>query len=107
MINTPTIKDHILNQDRTQMIHQVLAEGFTQYHTQTFDQSVLGLMRDGLISEEEALKNCNNPNELSLKLKGILATSDRTWSPIEASSGATSDPGSLRAANSGSGMAEF
>ena len=39
---------------------------------QTFDQSVLGLLRDGLITEEEALKNCNNPNELALKLKGIL-----------------------------------
>ena len=83
MINTPTIKDYILSQDKTALIHQALAEGFTQYHTQTFDQSVLSLLREGVISEEEALKNCNNPNELSLKLKGILATSDRTWQPIE------------------------
>ena len=44
---------------------------------------MLSLLRDALITEEEALKNCNNPNELSLKLKGILATSDRTWQPIE------------------------
>jgi len=83
MINTPTIRDYVLTQDKTPMIHQALAEGFTQYHTQTFDQSVLSLLRDALITEEEALKNCNNPNELSLKLKGILATSDRTWQPIE------------------------
>jgi twitching motility protein PilT len=107
MINTQTIKDHILNPDKTQMIHQVLAEGFTQYHTQTFDQSVLALMRDGLITEEEALKNCNNPNELNLKLKGILATSDRTWSAIEASSGATGDPDDLRSASGGSGTSEY
>ena len=77
MINTPTIKDYILNQDKTPMIQSQMAEGFTQYHMQTFDQSVLGLLRDGLVTEEEALKNCNNPNELNLKLKGILATNDQ------------------------------
>ena len=65
------------------MIHQILAEGYTQYHTQTFDQSVLTLMRDGLITEEEALKNCNHPNELLLKLKGIENASDRTWASVE------------------------
>jgi len=54
---------------------------------QTFDQSVLALLREGLITEEEALRNCNNPNELALKLKGIAATSDRTWQPIEAGEG--------------------
>src|SRR5262245_36578806 len=88
MINTPTLKDYILQQDKTPMIQTVIGEGFTQYHMQTFDQSVLGLLRDGLITEEEALKNCNNPNELNLKLKGILATSDRQWSPIDAGSSA-------------------
>jgi len=84
LVNTPTIKEYILSQDKTPMIHSAMAEGVTQYHMQTFDQSVLGLLRDGLISEEEALKNCNNPNELNLKLKGIMATSDRTWQPVDA-----------------------
>jgi len=89
LINTPTIKDYILQQDKTPMIQNAMGEGFTQYHMQTFDQSVLGLMRDGLITEEEALKNCNNPNELNLKLKGILATSDRQWSPVDSGSAGT------------------
>jgi twitching motility protein PilT len=60
---------------------------------QTFDQSVLQLLRDGLISEEEALKNCTNPNELSLKLKGIAATSDRMWQPVDAATGAEDEKG--------------
>ena len=68
---------------------------------------MLALLRDGLITEEEALKNCNNPNELSLKLKGILATSDRTWSAIEAASGAAADPDDLRSASGGSGTSEY
>jgi twitching motility protein PilT len=84
MVSTPTLREYILNPEKTPFIHQVVAEGVTQYGMQTFDQSVLTLLRDGLISEEEALKNCNNPNELSLKLKGISATSDRLWQPVDA-----------------------
>jgi twitching motility protein PilT len=91
LINTATIKEFILTPEKTPLIHGMLAEGVTQYHTQTFDQSVLMLLRDGLITEEEALKNCNNPNELSLKLKGIIATSDRTWRPMEAAAEAEAE----------------
>ena len=87
MMSTPTIREYILNPEKTPLLHSVVAEGVTQYGMQTFDQSVLGLLRDGVITEEEALKNCNNPNELSLKLKGISATSDRTWQPVDDSKG--------------------
>jgi len=84
MVSTPTIREYILDQDKLPLVHSVVGEGVTQYGMQTFDQSVLALLREGLITEEEALKNCNNPNELSLKLKGISATSDRTWQAVDA-----------------------
>jgi twitching motility protein PilT len=83
MVNTPTIQEYILDPEKTPMIESLVAEGFTQYGMQTFDQSVLGLLREGIISEEEGLRNCNSPNELLLKLKGILASSDRMWQPVE------------------------
>jgi twitching motility protein PilT len=83
MVSTPTIREYILNPEKTPLIHSVVAKGVTQYGMQTFDQSVLGLLRDGVITEEEALKNCNNPNELGLKLKGISAASDRTWQSVD------------------------
>jgi twitching motility protein PilT len=91
MINTPTIREFLMNPDKMLLIHSAVAEGVTQYGMQTFDQSVLGLMKDGIITEEEAIKNCNNPNELALKLKGISATSDRLWQPVDAAKNA--DPG--------------
>jgi twitching motility protein PilT len=91
MISTPTVREYILDADKVSMLHTLIAEGVTQYGMQTFDQSVLALLREGLITEEEALRNCNNPNELSLKLKGIAATSDRTWQPVE---DAEREPGS-------------
>ena len=83
MVDTPTIREYILNPDKTPLIHQVVAEGMSQYGMQTFDQSVMTLLKEGLITEEEALKNCNHPNELVLKLKGISGTSDRTWQPVD------------------------
>jgi twitching motility protein PilT len=93
MITTPTVREYILDPEKVTLLHQLIAEGVTQYGMQTFDQSVLALLREGLITEEEALRNCNNPNELALKLKGIAATSDRTWQPIEAGEGASSSGG--------------
>jgi twitching motility protein PilT len=60
---------------------------------QTFDQSVAQLLRDGLITEEEALRNCTNPTELSLKLKGISAASDRVWQPVDAENAEKESPG--------------
>jgi twitching motility protein PilT len=88
MVSTPTVREYIMNPEKTSLLHGVVAEGITQYGMQTFDQSVMALLRSGLISEEEALKNATNPNELSLKLKGIDSASDRTWQPISAEAGA-------------------
>src|SRR5439155_685406 len=63
MVNTPTIREYILSPDKTLLVGGVVADGTNQYGMQTFDQSVMHLLREGLISEEEALRNCTNPNE--------------------------------------------
>jgi twitching motility protein PilT len=84
MVSTPTIQEYVLDPAKTPLIENIVAEGVTQYGMQSFDQSVLGLLQEGLITEEDALKNCNHPNELALKLKGILAASDRVWQPVDA-----------------------
>ena len=106
MVSTPTIREYILSPDKLPLIHTVVAEGVTQYGMQTFDQSVLALLREGLITEEEALRNCNNPNELSLKLKGISATSDRTWQAVDAATGDRPAPGA-HSSPSGGGPADW
>jgi twitching motility protein PilT len=103
MVNTPTIREFLLSPEKMPLIHSAVAEGVTQYGMQTFDQSVLGLLQEGVITEEEAIRNCNNPNELSLKLKGISATSDRLWSAVEAKEG----EGGAPAAVPGSGRPDW
>ncbi len=84
LVTTPTVKDILQQPDKMTMLHSIIAEGTTEYGMQTFDQSVFQLLRDGLITEQEGLKNCNKPNELLLKLKGIEAASDRSWQALEA-----------------------
>ncbi len=84
MVSTPTIREYVMNPDKILLLHSIVAEGTNEYGMQTFDQSVLQLLRDGLITEQDALKNCNKPNELLLKLKGIEAASDRSWQSLEA-----------------------
>jgi twitching motility protein PilT len=108
MITTPTVREYILEQEKIPLLHTLVSEGVTQYGMQTFDQSVLALLREGLITEEEALRNCNNPNELSLKLKGFASTSDRQWQAVDAAAeeggaGATPPGGHAGHSPSGSG----
>jgi twitching motility protein PilT len=83
LVSTPTVREFMLNADKIPLLHGLIADGFTEYGMQTFDQSVLSLLQEGLISEEDALKNANKPNELLLKLKGIVSASDRTWQGVD------------------------
>ena len=76
LIATATIKGCIEDQDKTKQIPDVIAQGYSQYGMQTFDQSLLGLFRDGLITYEEALRRTTNPDDFALKVKGIQSTSD-------------------------------
>jgi twitching motility protein PilT len=83
LVNTPTIYDMICNPEKTHMVKQAMQDGVTQYGMQTFDQSVMALFKNGVISEEEALRHCTNPSEFQLHLRGIQATSDRRWQPVD------------------------
>jgi twitching motility protein PilT len=106
MVATPTIKEYILDPDKTPLIRDIVAEGVTQYGMQTFDQSVMWLLKEGLISEEEALRNASNQNELALKLKGISGTSDRVWQPVDDRKGSEVRSGASTPGDSGSTPAQ-
>ncbi len=79
LIATSTIKDCILDPDKTKTIPDVIAQGLIHYGMQTFDQSLFSLYKGGLISYEEALRRATNPDDFSLKVKGIHSTSDLAY----------------------------
>jgi len=76
LIATATIKDCVLDPDKTKSINDVIAQGTLHYGMQTFDQSLFNLFKSGLISYEEALRRATNPDDFALKVKGIQSTSD-------------------------------
>jgi twitching motility protein PilT len=78
MLSTPFIRDCIVDKERTSLIHQAIASGTSQYGMQTFDQSILALYQQGLVSYEEALRWASNVDEFKLKVQGISTTSDET-----------------------------
>jgi hypothetical protein len=46
---------------------------------QTFDQSLLSLYREELITYETARDAATNPDDFDLKVKGIFSTGEMTW----------------------------
>lgn len=76
MIATQTVRECIIDPDKTRKVHDVIAAGSTQYGMQTFDQSLYSLYQKRLITYEEALQWCTNPDDFALKVKGIQSTSD-------------------------------
>ena len=79
LIATATIKDCILDPDKTKMIPDVITQGALHYGMQTFDQSLFKLYKSGLISYEEAMRRATNPDDFALKVKGIHSTSDLSY----------------------------
>jgi len=76
LVVTTTIKECIIDPDKTRHIHDVVAAGLSQYGMQTFDQSLYDLFKQGLITYEEALRRSTNPDDFALKVRGIQSTSD-------------------------------
>ena len=79
MVSTARIRECIEVPEKTKEIRQAIAEGLTTYGMQTFDQSLMGLIKKGLISYKEALRHASNPDDFALKASGISSTSDTRW----------------------------
>jgi twitching motility protein PilT len=74
MVSTGLIRDYIINEEKTSMIREAIANGASQYQMQTFDQSLFALLQSRRISFEEAVHNATNPDEFKMRVSGILST---------------------------------
>ena len=70
LLGTPTVKE-ILLEGRTRDLTKVLDEGHAHYGSQTFNQSLRGLVNDTMIDYDDALAAADNPDELILAMRGI------------------------------------
>jgi len=84
LVSTARVRECIVEKDKTNEINDAITKGVTSYGMQSFDQSLMFLMQERLITYEEALKHCTNPDDFALRVRGILATSDTSWDDFEA-----------------------
>jgi len=87
LVSTGRVRECIADKDRTKEIHDAIAKGFTTYGMQTFDQSLMHLVKGNLVTYEEALKHVSNPDDFALRFRGIASTSDGTWDDFEKEDG--------------------
>lgn len=91
LVSTGRIRECIEIPEKTKEIRQAISEGYTSYGMQTFDQSLLMLLSNKLISYKEAMRQSTNPDDLALKISGISSTSDTRWENFE-DTGAAATP---------------
>ena len=67
MIGTPTIGDLIRRNELDELKN--IMEKSAQLGMQTFDDALFALVKEGVVSEDEALKNADSANNLKLRIK--------------------------------------
>ena len=83
LVSTAFVRECIGDKDRTKEIPEVISKGYTSYGMQTFDQSLMQLVKDELVTYDEALKHVTNPDDFALRFRGIASTSDSQWSEFD------------------------
>jgi len=74
--NTDYVRSLLEQPEKLKDIRKALEAGTSQYGMQTFDQSILSLYQQGHISLSDALRNASQPEDLKLKLQGIVGSKE-------------------------------
>jgi twitching motility protein PilT len=75
LINTPTVRK-LIEENRLDKLPAAIETG-TDDGMLTFNQSLFQLVRDGIITEKEALSKASNPQALEMNFKGIFLDEGR------------------------------
>jgi len=79
MIASARVRQMIDDKELTKQLPEAIQQGYESYGMQTFDQSLMGLLKQKFISFDEALRQCSNPDDFKLKVSGVSSTSDLSW----------------------------
>jgi twitching motility protein PilT len=69
MLKTPTIRD-LLREGDVKELEQAIRES-AHYLCQTFNQSIISMIKSDMLTEEEGKRLADNPDELTMELRGI------------------------------------
>jgi twitching motility protein PilT len=77
LVATGRVFDRIVDPSATEEIADVIAEG-DFYGMQTFDQCLVKLVQQGLVTEDDARRASTNPHDFNLALRGVLTRGEPT-----------------------------
>jgi twitching motility protein PilT len=92
LLNTARVREYIEDKDKTRKIREAIQQGFVSYGMQTFDQSLMGLLKENLITLDEALRQASNPDDFALRVRGVSSTSDLTWEDFDKDAPSQKEP---------------
>jgi len=71
LVNTGRVFDRVVDPEQTDSIVDVIADG-AYYGMQSFDQALVLLVKDGLVTVDEARRTASSPHDFDLQLSGVL-----------------------------------
>jgi len=71
LVNTGRVFDRLVDPEQTDSIVDVIADG-AYYGMQSFDQALVLLVKDGLVTVDEARRTASSPHDFDLQLSGVL-----------------------------------
>lgn len=71
LVNTGRVFDRIVDPDQTDGIIEVIQDG-SFYGMQTFDQALVQLVKEGMVTEDDARRTATSPHDFDLQLRGVL-----------------------------------
>jgi twitching motility protein PilT len=81
MVNTERIREMIEEPARTREIKNAIQEGLHPYGMLTFDQSLADLVKQRLVTYEEAIKHSTSPSDFALLFRGVSGSAQKSWTP--------------------------
>src|SRR3954468_1582832 len=96
MVNTERIREMIEEPTRTREIKHAISEGLHPYGMMTFDQSLANLVKQRLVTYEEAVKHSTSPSDFALLFRGVSGGAAQQWqggagAPNDSQAGAQSN----------------
>ncbi|MBN1947117.1 MAG: type IV pilus twitching motility protein PilT [Bradymonadales bacterium] len=76
LISTGRIRELMSDEKRIRELSEAIAEGHDAYGMQTFDQSLMWLLQNNLVTYEEALLQASQRENFALRVSGVRATVD-------------------------------
>jgi twitching motility protein PilT len=80
LFNNTRVRDLIADPTKTSQLVAVMEEGQVAWGMQSFDQSLMDLVRKGLVDYEDALKLSSHAEDFQLRYSGVSSADSQKWS---------------------------